>query len=340
MFGIKYFKADSSTYVIKSAGGRTKKQGKGLSFFYNAATSSVAVVPVNAQEAPFIFSLQTSDYQQVKVQGQITYRISDPEKITEVLNFNLKKGGQTYISEDPTKLNDRVVRTVQAIVQRSVQTVELRESLMLNQGLANLVISEINGQAVTNTMGLEIVDVTISNIAPTPETIRALEAEAREVILQKADDAVYVRRKASVEQERVIKDAELKTELFVQQKEQEIAESSVANERAILRGKAQTEKEGLDAQIEAETQRKDLVLLNSENEKQEADTEAYGISARMNAFKTLPVENLKAMALANMDPDQLMAMAFESLAQNADKIGELNIGPDTMGQMMKKAARR
>ena len=29
--------------------------------------------------------------------------------------------------------------------------------------------------------------------------------------------------------------------------------------------------------------------------------------------------------------------AFEALAQNAGKIGELNISPDLFGQMMKKA---
>jgi len=32
-----------------------------------------------------------------------------------------------------------------------------------------------------------------------------------------------------------------------------------------------------------------------------------------------------------------MAMAFESLAQNAGKIGELTITPDLFGNMMKKA---
>ncbi len=58
----------------------------------------------------------------------------------------------------------------------------------------------------------------------------------------------------------------------------------------------------------------------------------------MKAFKELPVENLKAMALANMEPEQLMAMAFESLAQNAGKIGELNIAPEMFGKMMRKVA--
>jgi len=116
---------------------------------------------------------------------------------------------------------------------------------------------------------------------------------------------------------RSIKEAELQTDLSVQQKEQEIAEqkeqeiaeSRVENEREILRGKAKTDAERVQASIDRETQRQNLVTLQAENKKQEADTEAYAVTTKMEAFKTLPVENLKAMALANMQPDQLMAMA-------------------------------
>ena len=59
----------------------------------------------------------------------------------------------------------------------------------------------------------------------------------------------------------------------------------------------------------------------------------------MKAFRELPVENLKALALAGMKPEQLIAVAFDSLAKNADKIGELNINPDMFGQAVKKAVR-
>ena len=83
MLSIKYFKAEPTTYVVKTVNGKTTKKGKGLSFFYNAATTSIAAVPMNAQEAPFIFNLQTADFQAVKVQGQITFRVAQPESISD-----------------------------------------------------------------------------------------------------------------------------------------------------------------------------------------------------------------------------------------------------------------
>lgn len=339
MLGIQYFKADSSTFVIKTVNGKARKKGKGLSFFYNAATASIAAVPVSAQEAPFIFKLLTADFQSVTVQGQVTYRVTEPERMAEMLNYSLKNDGLTYVSEDPLKLSDRVIRIVQSIVQNKVQVTGLRDALKLGQTLVALLREQLAGDSPLAALGIDLLDVSISAVQPTPETARALEAGAREAILKEADDAIYDRRKSAVEQERTIKEAELQTELSVQQKEQEIAESRILNERTIQRGKVETERERLQAEIAAETQRKELVALNSENSRQQADAEAYAITERMKAFRELPVENLRAMALAKMEPEQLMAMAFESLAQNAGKIGELTITPDLFGQIMKKSAR-
>lgn len=339
MLGIQYFKADSSTFVIKTVNGKVRKTGKGLSFFYNAATASIAAVPVSAQEAPFIFKLLTADFQAVTVQGQIAYRVAAPETMADMLNFSLKSDGVGYVSEDPLKLSDRVIRVVQSIVQNKVQTTGLREALKLGQSLVAILREQLAGDSPLAALGIALLDVSISAVQPTPETARALEAEARESILKEADDAIYDRRKSAVEQERTIKEAELQTELSVQQKEQEIEESRILNQRSIQRGKVETERERLQAEIAAETQRKELVTLHSENSRQEADAEAYAITERMKAFRELPVENLKAMALAQMDPQQLLALAFESLAQNAGKIGELNITPDLFGQMLKKAGR-
>lgn len=337
MFGMRYFKADPSTYVIKSAAGKVVQQGRGLSFFYLSANTSIAAIPVNAQEAPYIFGLQTADFQEVRVQGQITFRISDAEKMADMLNFVVKGEAGEYVSEDPMKMSDRVIRTAQTIVQEQVQAMKLRDALAAHGKISQLMKEKMASDPSLQTMGIEVLKTTVGAVAPSPETKQALEAEAREAILKEADDAIYARRKSSVEQERTIQEAELQTQLEVQQKEQEIEESRIANDRAIMRGNAATERERIQAEIANETERKDLVALAATNAREEADADAYGVAVKMEAFTKLPVENLKAIALAQMEPDQLMAMAFESLAQNAGKIGELTITPDLFKQMVRKA---
>ena len=337
MLGLKYYKADASTYVIKTVNGRARRQGRGLSFFYNEATTTIAAIPVNVQEAPFIFNLQTADFQDITIQGQLSFQIANPVSTAEMLNFSLKNDGLTFVSEDPLKLSDRVIRVVGTVIQNRIEISPLREALKISQELVNLLREKLETDTALEAMGIAPLDITVSAVKPRPETSKALEAEAREAILKEADDAIYSRRKFAVEQERTIKEAELQTQLSVQQKEQEIEESRIQNERNLLRATTETERERLEAGIDTERQRQELVALETDNRRQESDAEAYGISTRLKAFKELPVENLKAMALAKMQPEQLMAVAFESLAENAGKIGELTIAPDLFGQMMKRA---
>ncbi len=336
MFNLNYFKADSSTFIIKSVNGKVRQQGKGLSFWYNSATTSIAALPLNAQETPFIFNFQTADFQALRIQGQISFQVTSPEKAAEVLNFNLSKNGKSYASEDPLKLNDRVVRIAQTLIQAKIQSTPLREALQLSQSLVTLVMKQLTEHPSLEALGITILDVSIVAISPSPETLKALEAEARESLLKEADDAIYARRKFSVEQERTIKEAELETDLSIQRKRQEIEEARLENERTLLREQAEIEKERLEAKVNAEAKRKELVALSAENQRIQSDADAYAIEATMRAYRELPVENLKAMALAKMDSQQLMAMAFETLALNSGKIGELNITPDLFSQFMKK----
>lgn len=111
------------------------------------------------------------------------------------------------------------------------------------------------------------------------------------------------------------------------------------NERTLLREQAAMAQERLAAEIGEEQQRQTLVSLSADNQRVQSDADAYAIETKMKAYRELPVENLKALALSRMAPEQLMAMAFESLAQNAGKIGELNIAPDMFSQMMKKVSK-
>lgn len=332
MLGIEYYKADASTYVIRSVGGQIKKQGKGLSFFYNKGTSSIAAVPVNAQDAPFIFNLQTGDFQEIAIQGQITYQIIEPVQAAEVLNFTIttQANAHRYTSEDPLHMSERIIRAAQAVVQDRIEGRTLRDTLTMTNALTAAIREGLTAHPAVATLGIAILDVTVLRIAPTPETARALEAQTREAILQDADDATYARRKSAVEQERTIKEAELDTDKSVQEKEQQIEARRIENEREIFRSRLQTEKERLQAEIEAEEERKALVETRVENRNQESEADAYAIRAKMDALKALPVEHMKAMALAQMDPEQLIALAMESFAQNAHKIGELNIAPDLL----------
>ena len=65
MFGIKFIKAEPTTYLLQYKKGRVVREGAGLSFFYYAPTSSLVSVPIGTTDVPFIFSEVTADFQEV-----------------------------------------------------------------------------------------------------------------------------------------------------------------------------------------------------------------------------------------------------------------------------------
>lgn len=333
MLGLRYYKADPATYLIQTRGGKVRRQGRGLSFFFYAPKSSLTAVPVSAQEAPFIFTLQTADYQALRVQGQITFRAEDPLTLSQVLNFTLADDGKTYVSEDPLKLADRVVRVAQTLVQKIIQATPLRDALKQLDPLDTALKAGLNGNVQLQQLGLSVLEASVLSILPTPETAKALEAEARESILKESDDAIYDRRRSALEQERSIKEAELQTDIAVQRKQQEIAAEKLENERALAQRRAVNDRERLEADIAAEAKREELISQVVTNREKEANADAHAITVKLKAYEAIPVDKLKAMAMAQMAPDQLMALAMDSFATNADKIGNLNITPDLLQQL-------
>lgn len=107
-------------------------------------------------------------------------------------------------------------------------------------------------------------------------------------------------------------------------------------ERAVQEKQAQLRQAEMASSVGLEEQRKQLVALAAANAKAEADARAYGISTTMQAISTADAPTLQALASVGMKPDQLIAMAFQELAGKADKIGQLNISPDLLRELMSK----
>jgi hypothetical protein len=54
----------------------------------------------------------------------------------------------------------------------------------------------------------------------------------------------------------------------------------------------------------------------------------------MKALADTDAKVLKALASTSMKPEQLIAFAFQELAGKAEKIGQLNISPDLLRELM------
>jgi regulator of protease activity HflC (stomatin/prohibitin superfamily) len=339
MLGLKFIKSNPTTHLIAFRGGRIVRQGAGLSLFYYAPTTSLVAVPIQSREVPFIFEKVTSDFQTVSVQGQLSYRIADPERTAHSLNFTLRPGGKGYESEEPEKLHERVVAVAQVAIQRLVHETPLTEAIRSAGTFAMRVLRDLRESSELSSLGVEVQGLAILAIKPTPETARALEAKAREAILLEADSAIYARRNAAVENERAIKQSELDTEVAVEQKKRIIRETQMDAEASVQRRKAQLREADLTANIQLEEQRKQLVQANAENTRTAAEAEAFRMAASIKALQSADPRVIQALASVGMEPRQLIAQAFGGLAERAEKIGQLNLSPDLLQTLLTASPR-
>lgn len=143
MFGFRFVKFQPSEYVMKVRNGKIVKEGVGLSFRYYAPTTSVIVVPVSSIDVPFIFEEITNDYQTVTVQGQLTYRIVDYRKTTQILNYTYNLRKNQYISDDPNKLAQRVINIAKVLTKKHLEQMPLREAIQSSERLAQSITREI-----------------------------------------------------------------------------------------------------------------------------------------------------------------------------------------------------
>jgi regulator of protease activity HflC (stomatin/prohibitin superfamily) len=321
MFGINYRKSSPTDYVFQFAGGKLIREGAGLSFFYFSPAASIVSIPIASANVPFVFNEPTSDFQMLTVQGQLTYRVNEPKKAAAMLDFTVDAQGR-YQSDQYQKLPERLIYSLQTLLRAGIQRLPLREALVHGDELTARVFGELNASPETAQLGIEILNLAVLSLRPTPEMAKALEAEAREALNRTADDAVYTRRNAAIEQERRIKENELQTELLVQTKQRELHERE------------------LEAEIALETQRAALTDQKTENERKEADSRAYSLKAVL-----APVQGLDWRVLMTLNPNggdarNTIAMAFQELASNAQKIGELNVSPDLLRTLIGTSVQR
>lgn len=338
MLGIRFIKAQPTIHLLQYSRGRLKREGQGLAFFYFAPLTSLVAIPLQSTEVPFIFHQTTADFQEISLQGQVTYRVIDVQQLARLLNFTLDNKGRDYVSTDPDKLSTRLINLIQVLMQNELGQLSLRQTLKAASELVQKVLAGLNASKEINSLGLEILSLSLLAIKPNPETARALEADVREQLLKEADLAIYARRNAAVEQERAIKENELNTEIAVEEKKRQIRETQMEAERAVKEKQRQIQEEEMTGKIALEQRNKDWIALATENLKCEADAKAYSLAATLQALAGVDAKVLQVLASQGMDTGQLVALAFRDLASSAEKIGQLNVSPDLLSELLTRHA--
>lgn len=264
MLPFAHFKSEPTEYILAYRNGQVIRQGTGQSFWYWRPTTSIALLPISTIDALFALTETTANYQTVTVQGQVTYRIVEPATTASLLNFTIDPAKRSYHSNDPERLSQRVVNVVQQHTRAELQRRSLEEALRSADVIAEAVLGSAQADASLTSIGVACSGIFFSAIKTTPEIAKALEAEYRETLQKRADQAIYSRRADAVEQERKIRQNELSTS------------------------------------VELEKRRADLIGLQGENARNEATFQAEATRLELAAYEALEPRQILALAMRTL----------------------------------------
>lgn len=303
--------------------GGARKQGRGLAAWYLPLGANLVEVPLDDREVPFLFHASSADYQDVTVQGIVTYRIAEPARLAERVDFGLDPDSGKHREQPLDKLALLLSQLAQQHAVVHIARLPLRK--LLEGGLEEVrrVVEEgLTAEQALAEMGLTLVSTRVASLKPTAEMEKALQMPTREAIQQAADEATFARRALAVEKERAIQENELTNKVELARREEQLIEQRGQNARRSATERAEAQR------IEVEAEARQVAVR--------ADAEAGRIRAVQAA--EVDAERERMAIYRELPAETLLGLAARQLAGSLHSIEHLNISPELLGPALARLA--
>lgn len=309
-------RSEASVHIQGFSKGRRTKSGRGLAFWFVPDRASIAEIPMDDRDLPFLFHNRSKDFQDVTVQGVVVWRVSSPEELAARIDFSIDLRGGAHLGQPLDQIASLMTGLAQQGAAEYVQGLDV--AAILTGGVAPLqarIEAGLTGSPRLAEMGLEVVAVRVADISPSAELKQALRTPTFERLQQQADEAMFERRALAVEKERAISQNELSTQIDLARRQEEL----IAQEGANTTNRAQSEAAArkIAADGEADTIR---TIEQARADMEKARTDIYaelppgvllGLAAREFAGKLQTIEHL------NVTPDMLATLLGDLLQKKA-----------------------
>jgi len=312
---VAHLRGAPSAQQLLWKGGKLRRSGRGLSFWFQPLSANLAEIPLDDRELTFLFHSRTADFQEAVCQGTVSYRVADPEALAARIDFSLDLETGLYEEDPLEQISDRLTQLAQQHVWGIVSRTTL--AALLTGGVERLrdaIGSGLDADTDLAAMGLVIVSVRVSRIQPDATVEKALQTPTRESIQQQADEATFSRRALAVEKERAIAENELQNRIELARRQAHLVDQEGLNERR------RAEEVAAAARIEAEAA--------AERTRITASASAESIHAIEGERVALEKERITAYGA--LPPSALLALAAREFAAKIERIEHLNLSPDML----------
>ncbi|MDP9794956.1 regulator of protease activity HflC (stomatin/prohibitin superfamily) [Catenuloplanes nepalensis] len=329
-FHLRHLRSAPTSWVSHTVRGRVRRTGTGLSFWYRPLTAALSEVPVDDRELPLLFHARTEDFADVTVQATVTYRVSDPLRAAERLDFSIDPYKGVWRGQPL----DQVAGMLAELAQQPALDLLARMPLAtaLTTGIATIRTAVADALAddprLTET-GVSVVSARVVALRPEPEMERALQTPTREQVQQDADRATYARRAHAVQQEQSIAENELQSRIELARREQQLVEQRGANTRR--EAELEAERDDVASAAQADRLRRSAT---AEADAARVRDEARAAGTRLVGLAEAEAEAARLAAYRDLPPGVLQALAVKELAGQLPAINELTVTPDLLSKVL------
>ncbi|WP_152048762.1 SPFH domain-containing protein [Aureimonas psammosilenae] len=308
-FGVlRQLRSEASRHVIHFRKGRVRRSGRGLVFWFDPETASIAELPMDDREMTLFVRGRSQDFQTLSVQGTVGWHVVDPALLAGRIDFSIDLASGKPQGEPVEQIEARISGIANQAVLQELARAPVRALLDAGpDALRGALESALAGDPALAAIGVAVVSVRLTNLAPSAELERALQTPTFEALQGKADEATFERRALAVEKERAIAQNELATKTELARREKLLITEEGENARSRAAGLAEAH------QVEAEAEAGRIRVV--EGARAEAERQ------RISAYRDLP-------------PAVLLGLAARELAGKLDTIEHLNVTPDLLAAVM------
>ena len=308
----RHLRGAPTSYIRHTLNGRVLHEGVAQSFWFRPLSAVLSEVPVDDRELPLLFHARTADYQDVVVQATVTYRIAEPPRAAERIDFGIDPHSGHWRSTPLEQLGSLLTELAQQHALELLARLQLAEALVEAPArLRERIESGLTTDERLAAIGIAVVAVRVGPIRPESDLEKALGTPARELVQQEADRSTFERRAIAVESERAIAENELHNQIQLAKREQELIAQRGQNEQRRVEDAAAASR--VEAAAQADRVR---VIGSAEGEAEEARLAAY----------------------ADLQPPILLGLALKELAANLPAIEQLTLAPDVLGEALAHVA--
>jgi regulator of protease activity HflC (stomatin/prohibitin superfamily) len=316
---LRHLRADPTDHVLHFKAGSLVRSGRGMTFWFLPLSASVAGVPCDDRDQSFLFRGRTADHQEATVQGVVTWRAADPERLAARVDFSLDLRTGHHTKTPLEQLSALLTQLAQQLASEYLQHAPLKQ--ILRDGVERVREAVRVGLAedpALAQLGVAVVSVRVAAVTPTAELEKALQATVREAIQQEADQAAFQRRALAVEKERAIQENELQNRIELAKRQEQL----IAQEGQNALRKAREEAEASRVVAAAEAERSGVeATARAESIRAVQEAKVGAERARIDIYRDLPAS-------------VMAGLAARELAGKLERIEHVSIAPELLGPLL------